>query len=85
MKEKEIGIVDNYFNKVGVAALKITSGSLSIGDRIHFLGSTTDFEQKVESMQVDHESVEKVSAGEMAGIKTTGRVRKLDKVLKIID
>ena len=85
MKEEEIGIVDNYFNKVGVAAIKITAGSLFIGDTVHFLGSTTDFEQKIESMQVDHEAVEKVSKGEMAGIKTNGRVRELDKVLKVIE
>jgi len=85
MKEKEIGIVDNYFNQIGVASIKITSGSLSIGDTVHFLGSTTDFEQKIESMQVDHEAVEKVSKGKMAGIKTNDRVRKLDKILKVIE
>ncbi|RMF92046.1 MAG: translation elongation factor-like protein [Candidatus Schekmanbacteria bacterium] len=83
MKEEEIGVVDNYFNKVGVAAIKITSGTLSIGDKIRFLGNTTDFEQTVESMQIEHQPVEKVSAGDMVGIKTTDRVRKLDKVLKI--
>ena len=85
MKETEVGFVDNYFNKIGVAVIKITSGSLYIGDTVRFLGNTTDFEQKIESMQVDHKAVEKVSKGKMAGLKTNDRVRVFDKVLKMIE
>ena len=56
MKEKEIGTVSSYFSHVGVAAIKL-SGTLKIGDKIQIKGNTTDFEEKIKSMQIEKESV----------------------------
>mgnify|MGYP001614732940 CR=1 FL=1 len=79
MAEKEIGMVTDYFTKVEVAAVKL-SGSLKIGDRIRIRGSTTDFEQEVESMQIDRKTVQKAKKGDEIGIKVNDRVRRNDKI-----
>jgi len=79
MEEKEIGKVSSYFSHVGVAAIKI-SGKLKIGDRIHIKGNTTNFEQKVESMQIEKESIKEAKKGSHVGIKVSEKVRPNDKV-----
>lgn len=83
MEEGElIGNVESYFSKIGVAAIKL-SGDLKVGDRIKLKGHTTDFEQTVDSMQIDREEVEEASDGDEIGIKVSDRVRPNDKVYKI--
>ena len=79
MGETEIGKVFDYFSKIGVAAINLT-GSLKIGDRIHIRGATTDFEQEVESMQVNGKDLEEAESGDEIGIKVADRVRKNDAV-----
>jgi len=84
MSELEIGKVVDYFARIGVAAIELT-GELSVVDTIHLKGHTTDFTQEVESMQVEHESVEKAKAGQGVGIKVKDRVREGDTVYKVIE
>ena len=84
MEEKEIGIVSNYFSNISVAAVEITDGTVSVGDTLHFLGHTTDFESRVSSMQIEHKSVTEVKKGDSVGIKVAEKVREKDKVYKII-
>lgn len=81
--EEEVGKVFKYFKKPGVAAVKIDSGEVEIGDTLHFKGEHTDFEQKIESMQIEQDSVEKVGPGDDVGIKVNKRVRPNDKVFKV--
>jgi translation elongation factor EF-Tu-like GTPase len=83
MVEEKIGIVEHFFNKVSVAAIKITDGELKIGDTIHIVGSHTDFTQKIDSMEIDRNPVEKVTAGDDVGIKVKDRVREHDVVYKV--
>ena len=83
MEEEKIGVVSNYFGKISVAAVEITHGTLSVGDRLHFLGHTTEFETTVHSMQIEHKSVTEVKKGDSVGIKVPERVREGDKVYKI--
>ncbi len=83
MKEERIGEVAHYFSKIGVAAIKITSGSLSVGDTIHIKGHTTDFQQRVDSIQIEHASVEEANPGDDIGIKVTERAREGDQVYKV--
>lgn len=85
MEEKEIGVVEDYFAHIGVLALKITNETLSIGDTIHIKGHTTDFTQKIESMEIEHKAVEKVNVGDSVGLKVSERVRRHDKVYKVIE
>lgn len=83
MVEEKIGIVEHFFTNVNVAAIRITSGELKLGDTIHFVGSTTDFKQKIDSMQIDRKPVEMVKSGDDVGIKVNDRVREQDIVYKI--
>lgn len=84
MKEEKIGFVSNYFSKISVAAIEITDGTLSVGDSIHFLGYTTEFESTVHSMQIEHKQVTKAKKGDSVGVKVPEKVREGDKVYKII-
>ena len=77
--EKEIGTVSTYFSNVGVAAIKL-SGKLKVGDKIHVKGHTTDFEIKVESIQIERKEVKSAKKGDHIGIKVSDKVRPNDKV-----
>jgi putative protease len=83
MEEEKIGFISNYFSKISVAAVEITDGPVSVGDRLRFLGHTTDFESTVHSMQIEHNSVTEAKKGDSVGIKVPERVREGDKVYKI--
>jgi putative protease len=83
MVEEKIGIVEHFFNKVSVAAIKITNGELKIGDTIHIVGAHTDFTQKIDSMEINRNPVETVKVGDDVGIKVKDRVREHDVVYKI--
>jgi putative protease len=83
MVEQKIGIIEHFFTKVSVAAIRITDGELKIGDTIHIVGAHTDFKQKIESMQIDRNPVESVKVGDDVGIKVKDRVREHDVVYKV--
>lgn len=80
---KPIGVVTHYFGEPSVAVVKLKTGTLRVGDTIHIRGHTTDFEQKVESMQVDHAPVTEVGPKDDFGMKVTGPVREHDVVYKV--
>ena len=84
MEEEKIGFVSNYFSKISVAAVEITDGTVSVGDTLHFLGYTTDFETRVHSMQIEHKAVTEAKRGDSVGIKVSEKVREKDKVYKIV-
>ena len=79
MGEKEIGTISTFFSHVGVAAIKL-SGKLKVGDKIHIKGHTTDFKQKVGSMQIEKKKVSEAKKGDHIGIKVEEKVRPNDKV-----
>jgi len=58
------------------------SGSLRMGDMIHVVGRTSDFRQRIESMQVEHAPVSEVRAGQEFGLKVTGHARENDIVYR---
>jgi putative protease len=83
MPEEEVGRISDYFKKIGVAAIEMTKGSLSVGDTIHIKGHTTDFTQTVDSIQVEHLSVPAAKTGDSIGIKVKDAVRDSDIVYKV--
>ena len=85
MKEIEIGVVRDYFAKIGVAALGITAHGIKVGDEIHFKGHTTDFSQKVDSLQIEHAQVSEAGAGASVGTKVKDRVRIGDTIFKVVE
>lgn len=82
MAEKRVAKVTHYWAKIGVAAIKLYD-TLKVGDAIHISGSTTDFEQTVGSMEIEHEAVEVAKKGQEVGLKVNERVRKGDRVYKV--
>jgi len=81
MAEKQIGVVSNYFDHVKAAAIKLDK-ALKVGDTIHIVGGETDFEQKVKSMQIHREKIEKAKKGDEIGVVVKKKVRKGYKVFK---
>ena len=57
-QEMQVGKVTHYFTKISVAVIEVTDGSIKVGDKLHIKGHTTDFTQKVHSMQIEHEKVD---------------------------
>jgi hypothetical protein len=81
--EERVGIVTHYFGDLSVAAVRMESGSLRLGDTIHIRGHTSDFQQQVDSMQVDHEPVSDAAAGQEIGLRVTQHAREHDVVYKV--
>lgn len=77
----EIGHVSHFFSKINVAIIELTL-PLSIGDYILVKGPSTDFSQKVESMQIDHKEIDKVQGGQSVGLKLSQLTREKDVVYK---
>jgi len=81
-EKKLVGKVSHYFTKIGVAVIELT-GELSVGDEILIEGASTNFKQKVDSMQIEHKNIEKAKAGDSIGMKVKDRVREGDSVYKV--
>ncbi len=77
------GKVTHYYKAIGVAAIEV-SDSLEVGNLIHIKGHTTDFEQKIESMQIEHKEVTTVAKGQVIGLKTKDYVREHDLVYRVV-
>jgi putative protease len=77
----EVGRITHFFSKISVAVIEL-AGSLAVGDTIAIKGPTTDFEQTVDSMQIEHENVQEAKAGQSIGLKVAQRVRETDIVYK---
>lgn len=82
MAEKLIGTVSHWFGNIMVAGIDLTS-KLAVGDRVHILGHTTDFEQEIKSMQIMHQDVSEAGRGDDVGVKFSARARVGDKVYKV--
>lgn len=82
--EKQVGRVTHYFGKVGVAAVELED-ELKVGDTIHVKGHTSDWTQTVESMQIEHQPVQKAGPGDVVGIKVADHAREHDIVYKVVE
>lgn len=79
---QEVGKVTHFFTNISVAVVELKA-SISVGDRILIKGPTTNLEQTVESMEIEHEKVTQAEAGQSIGLKMDDRVRENDTVYKI--
>ena len=82
VEKKLIGKVAHYFTKIGVGVIEL-SDELKVGDRISIEGMTTNLQQTVDSMQIEHENVQSASPGQSVGLKVGQRVREGDLVYKL--
>ena len=79
---QEVGRVSHFFARISVAVIELTA-TLSVGDRILIKGPTTNLEQTVDSMEIEHQKVQRAVAGQSIGMKVKSRVRESDVVYKI--
>ncbi|MBI5599376.1 MAG: translation elongation factor-like protein [Deltaproteobacteria bacterium] len=84
MKEKKVGTVDHYYSHLGVVTLTL-EGDLNVGDTIRVKGHTTDFTQKVDSIQVEHKDVAGAKKGDGVGLRVVEHGRTHDAVFKVIE
>ncbi|MDD5710594.1 MAG: translation elongation factor-like protein [Candidatus Colwellbacteria bacterium] len=80
--KKPIGEVVHFFNNINVAVIKFNR-KVAAGTEVHFSGATTDFKQKLDSMQLDHKEIKEVAKGKEVGVKVKDRVRAGDEVYEI--
>ncbi len=81
--EERIGSVIKFFDKTSIAAVKLDFGDLSVGDTVHVKGNNTDFTQKIEIMEFDHQPVQKALRGQFTGIRLSQPVKPFDLVYKV--
>jgi translation elongation factor EF-1alpha len=82
--ESKVGRITHFYKKIGVAVVEL-SAPLQTGDTIHISGHITDLTQKVESMQMEHQNIERAEKGQGVGLKVNGEVRENDTVYKVTD
>ena len=83
MTETKIGTVTHYYTGLHVAGVIITDGELRTGDTIHVKGHTSDFEQTVKSMEIDHKHVDVAKPGDDIGLAVIEHAREHDTVYKV--
>jgi putative protease len=82
--EQRIGVVIHYYSHLSVVAMQLEPGiTLRVGDVIHIRGHTTDFTQKVESLEVNHAAVTEVGPNDDFGLKVVEHAREHDIVHKV--
>lgn len=79
-REEEVGKIDHYYAHPHIAGIFLEKGKLRIGDKLHIKGHTTDFEEIVQSMQIDHRDVNEAKRGAHVGIPVHEKVRLHDRV-----
>jgi hypothetical protein len=80
---ERVGVVTHYYSHLSVAIIRLESGTLRVGDVIHVRGHTTDFSQKIESLEVNHALVTEVRPNEEFGLKVVEHAREHDVVFKV--
>ena len=83
-EEKMIGKISHYFGNINVGIIELTD-NLKTGEKIHIKGASTDFEQTVDSMQIDHKDVSEAKSGDAIGIKMGQKIREGDMVYRIME
>jgi putative protease len=80
---ERIGVVTHYYSHLSVAIVRLESGGLRVGDTIHIRGHTTDFSQRVQSLEVEHKPVMEVGPNAEFGLKVVAHAREHDVVYKV--
>jgi hypothetical protein len=80
--EVRVGVVTHYYGHLSVAAVKLEV-ALKVGDTVRVIGHTSDFRQKVDSMQIEHEAVTEAIGGDEIGLKVAQHAREHDVVYRV--
>jgi putative protease len=79
---EKIGRITHFFPKIEVAIIELTT-TVKNGENIVVRGSTTDIEQTIESMEVNHNKISTAAAGQLVGLKVLGQAKENDIVYRI--
>ena len=82
MTEELVGRVTHYFPNIAVAAATL-SGELKVGDRVRVKGHTTDFTEAIESLQIEHQNVDRAGPGDNVAFKVSEKARPGDQLLRL--
>src|SRR5881397_2118646 len=84
LERKKVGEVFHFYGKIGVAAIRLTDDGIAIGDTVQIQGPSTNLEQTVDTLQIEHAVVSRVEPGQEVGMKVRERVREKDFVYKLM-
>src|SRR5881296_2687078 len=84
LERKKVGEVFHFYGKIGVAAIRLTDDGIAIGDTVQIQGPSTNLEQTVDALQIEHAVVARAGPGQEVGMKVRDRVREKDFVYKLI-
>ncbi len=76
-------MVTHDYSRVSAAAVAVGPGEIRTGDTVHFRGHTTDFYQRLDRLEVDHQPVQIASPGQVVGVHVSQRVREGDTLMCI--
>ena len=82
MKETLVGKVRHFFDKISVAVIEL-SAPIKVGDKLKFKHGDYEFEQVLDSMQVDHNPIQSAKKGQAIGMKTAQPVHECAEVFKV--
>ncbi len=82
-EEKLIGKIVHFFGNINVGIIELAE-VLKVGETIHVKGTSTDFEQTVDSMQVEHKEISEAKAGDQVGLKVAQKVKEGDQVFRAV-
>ena|SRR5215831_258654 len=80
--EVRVGAVTHYYSHIMVAAVRLEV-ALSVGQMIHVVGHTSDFRQRVDSIQIEHAQVPEAIGGDEIGLKVVQHAREHDVVYRV--
>src|SRR2546422_4652616 len=83
-ERKKVGEVFHFYGNIGVAAIRLTDDGIAIGDTVQIQGPSTNLEQTVETLQIEHADVSRAGPGQEVGMKVRDRVREKDFVYKLV-
>lgn len=84
MADKKVGTVTHFYDKIGVAVIKLDKGDLKVGDKIKLIGKDgSEFTQEVTSMQIEHANIDIAKSGDEFGLKTDSVVKTNSEVVKL--
>lgn len=83
--EEHVGVVEHYYPEVHAASVRIEEGAIKKGDAIHFKGPRTELEERIHSMELDHEQISMAREGQHVGIEVPFPVEEGAEVLLVRD
>ena len=85
MTDTKIGKITHYYEKIGVAVLKVTDSPLKVEKTIKITDKNGEekFTQEVTSIQIEHKQIKEAKKGSEVGLKIDQEVKEGDEVFEV--